>query len=201
MATGYTYQILNGKIKTFKEFALKCSEAFIMEFRNGAEKYTPRVVSSYHTDEMKAARARIAQLNQLTNNELKIIEVAKLEESIRYAKEQLAKKIANKKVLDKLLKESEAYKAPTHKHENLKNFMIEQLNMTIDNDCHHEFYESEIALCQKKLKNLDMFVVRGNRINTLNEDYKYHQEQYDREVLLCKDHNDWYNQFVTSLDD
>ena len=201
MATGYTYQILNGSIKTFKEFALKCSEAFIMEFRDGAKKYTPRVPSPYHTDEMKAARAGIAELNQITDSELKIIEIAKLEESIRYAKEELSKKIANKKVLDKLLKESEAYKVPTHKHENLKNFMIEQLNMTIDNDCDSEFYESEIALYQEKLKNLDMFVVRGNKINTLNEDYKYHQDRYDKEVLLCKDHNNWYNQFVTSLDD
>jgi|TARA_R110000765_G_scaffold110741_2_gene202214 hypothetical protein len=201
MATGYTYQILNGSIKTFKEFALKCSEAFIIEFRDGAKKYTPRVPSPYHTDEMKAARAGIAQLNQLTDSELFIIEVAKLEKGIRFAKEELAKKIKNKKVLDKILEESKEYETPTDRHKNIKNFMIEQLNMTIESDCDSKFYESEIALCQEKLKNLDMFVVRGNKINAFNEDYKYHQERYDKEVLLCKDHNDWYNQFVTSLDD
>ena len=201
MATGYTYQILNGSIKTFKEFALKCSEAFIIEFRDGAKKYTPRVPSSYHTDEMKASREAIAELNQITDNELKIIEVAKIEEGIRFAKEELAKKIENKKVLDKFLKESKAYETPTDKHKNIKNFMIEQLNMTIEADCDPEFYEFEIALYQEMLKNLDMFVVRGNKINTFNENYKYHQKEYDKEVLLCKDHNDWYNQFVTSLDD
>lgn len=44
MPTGYTAGILNGTIKTFKEFATKCSRAFMIHMRDEAHDapYTPR---------------------------------------------------------------------------------------------------------------------------------------------------------------
>lgn len=204
MPSGYTHGILNGTIKTFKEFALKCSEAFLIQFRNGETEYTPRVPSDYHPNQMKFIRERVAELNQISNSELIAIKVAASEQSIAKEEENLAITIEKKKNIDKLLEDAINFNPPTDKHEEFKDFMISQLQETINFDFDINYKINRIEELKKllvDLKNLNPFSIRAARLNDLNEDYKYHANQYEKEIQSCKESNEWYKELLKSIED
>jgi len=204
MSSGYTNGIINGTIKSFKEFALKCSEAFLIQFREGATEYTPSVPSDYHPNQMKLIKERVAELNQTSNIELIAIKVAASEKSIAFEEENLTKAIEKRKGIDKILEDAKNFNPPTDKHQEFKDFMVNQLVQTINFDSDIEYKTKRIERLKKllgDLKELTPFSIRAGKLNRLNEDYKYHEKQYKKEVQACENSNRWYKELVTSLDD
>jgi acetoin utilization deacetylase AcuC-like enzyme len=204
MPTGYTNGIINGTIKSFKQFALKCSEAFLIQFREGVTEYTPSVPSDYHPNQMKMIKEKIAELNQISDSELIAIKVAVSEQSIAFEEESLAKAIEERKIIDKILEDAKNFNPPTDKHQEFKDFMVNQLVKTIDFDFDIEYKTKRIERLKKlleDLKELTPFSIRAEKLNRLNEDYKYHEERYKKEVQACEESNRWYKELVTSLDD
>lgn len=198
MATEYTAGILNGSINTFNEFALKCSQAFLIQFREGAKEYTPRTPSAYYQKKMDKIREKVSELNQTTDNELKIIEIALLEEIINSSKESIIKIEKEREKLKSLLKDSINYEAPTDKHKEIKKFMTEQLEKTL-NFHETDYLEDLIKETNIKLANIDTFSIRAEKLNNLNQSYKHALESYEKDVKACNSSNKWYNEFVKSL--
>lgn len=202
MPTGYTAGILEGTVKTFKEFAIKCSRAFIMHMRDEPmnAKYKARVPSDYHLENITEAEDNIKALAKLTDKALILEEQAELEEEIKDYKTRIEKVKADKVKLDDILKKAYEYKAPTDKHVGIRDFMVEQLKSTIDFDCGTDYYDKELAKLEKRNAEFNADEIRKERLASYEKDLAYHKKEHAQELVLCADHNKWYDDFIKSID-
>ena len=122
----------------------------------------------------------------MPNNFLEIDNVtfAASEKSIAFEEENLTKAIEKRKGIDKILEDAKNFNPPTDKHQEFKDFMVNQLVQTINFDFDIEYKTKRIERLKKllgDLKELTPFSIRAGKLNRLNEDYKYHEKQYKKE--------------------
>lgn len=204
MPTGYTAGIENGTINTFKEFAQKCTRAFIVHMRDEPwdAPYKPRTSSGYHEDCLKEAEKQLEEFKTLSDEVIIArIEKETAEDIARY-KENIKKGKDFKTKLEKMLVEANAYKSPTVKHGNIRNFMIDQLESTIDHDGDVSFYEGEVAKAEAEAKKgINIEVARADIKAKIHKDIAYHTKEIAEEKARIIDHNQWYEDFMNSISD
>lgn len=138
MPTGYTADVGEGKT-TFEEFVLTCARAFgatIMQ-RDEPIDVPPRIVpmSDYHERALTEAKNALAELRNMTDEDF---ELAAEREFLQATSEYHKRLDENKRIEDNyrsMLSKVKNWDAPTEDHQNLKQFMIEQLESSIDFDC------------------------------------------------------------------
>ncbi len=85
MPTGYTAEILDGKITTFPQFAKQCMRAFgatiHMRDDDMDAEFTPRTPSDYYAKEIKKANQVIKEAELLTDEEIIDARKKELQES------------------------------------------------------------------------------------------------------------------------
>ena len=118
MPSGYTYLILDGKIKTFEEFALVCMKAFCLHMRDEGmlAPYKPDKPSDYAKRKITEYRLKLKKIEKLSDDEI-ISGYQKdlLEEQKSYVNLiDTAKRYKIK--LDPILREAEQYVPPSKKH-------------------------------------------------------------------------------------
>ena len=203
MATGYTAGIIDGKTETFQDFAKQCMRAFgatiHMRDENMDKEYEPRTPSDYHTEALEKAKEKLKQAETLTDAELIEMRTKELEESKKYHLESIAKtKIARAK-LEEFLAKAIEFKAPTPEHEELRKFMIEQLQSTIDFDGKTDYHDKALPQVEMELKNIDANQIRFSMIADANKDITYHLKEYKEELKRCAESNAWVETLLGSL--
>lgn len=203
MPTGYTAGILDGKVKTFQQFAAQCIRAFgsaiHMRDEPWDKKYTPRKPSDYHSKAIAEAEKLLKKYANCSDKEIIDLRSGQLETDRRYHLNKIKEIEENFKKLNNILQEARDYTPPTSEHTGIKDFMIEQLRETIKYDGSTDYYDEKIESINKELSNLDPVVIRHKLIEEANHDLQYHKKEYDREVELCNKHNEWAKQFLDSL--
>ena len=210
MPTGYTQGILDGTITDFKGFASTCMRAFgaALHMRDEGlnEEYRPAEPSSYHqkqivkwTEDLEAAQRRDAKMFYYERIKDLKSEIADNENLIVERKAQRAK-------LDAMLAEAQQWTPPTEEHQNFKNFMIQQLEETINWDGEWKWYQEELVKAHSKLeatKNRDIEayseVLKEQRIWYIQKQIDYHTEHYNNDVKKCNDSNQWVKQLIESV--
>lgn len=203
MPTGYTAGIIDGKIKTFQEFAKHCMRAFgatiHMRDESMDKEYEPMTPSDYHTKAVEEAKERLKQAETLTDAELIEMRTKKLEKSKKYHLESIAKAKTVRAKLEKFLAQAIEFKAPTPEHEGLRKFMIEQLQSTIDFDGKTDYHDEALAEIQMELKNIDAKQIRCSMIDDANEDIAYHLKIHEEDLKSCAESNAWVETLLDSL--
>jgi hypothetical protein len=204
MPTGYTAGIIDGTTKTFNEFATICMRAFgatiHMRDENMDKPYEPRIPSDYHTKELQKAKEKLEQAEKLTDNKLIELEIKKLNERKEYHVKRITEAKEVNKRLNDFLSKAKVFEPPTKEHENIKDFMIEQISKTIDFDGKYEYNEKELVGIEIELKNIDANIVRAKLIEDANNDIEYHTKKHKEELKRCEDSNKWVEQFLNALD-
>jgi hypothetical protein len=147
MPTGYTADVGDGKVAEFSDFALSCSRAFgalvMLRDHDQSLEATRRYLasgkyaneSSYYQDSLRKAAERLTQLEEMTDEEARLLALKEAEElrqtNRRYAEKTQAQRMRYEAMVEKV----EAWEPPTDDHLGLKNFMLEQLHGSIDFDC------------------------------------------------------------------
>lgn len=193
MPTGYTCYIKDGI--SFNDFAMKCARAFetCIDMRDGSldskipKKFNP---STYYKERMNEIVEEIKEANSITKNE--IIEICNKNylDEIRRSLKRANEKDELKQKYNDMLVEVFRWTPPTEDHIELKNFMISQIEESIDFDC--SFYDYEI----KKENYIDY---KQNKIRTLKEDLMYHIKQHKNEVKRTYKRNKWIKDLRESL--
>lgn len=203
MPTGYTAGILDGKIKTFPEFAKICMRAFgaTIHMRDDDldKPYVPRTPSDYHAKNIKAARKEIKKISKMTDEELIRSEEKKLKKEKKYHEERIEERRNNFIVLGGMLTSVKQWEPPTQDHYGLKDFMKEQITKTIDFDCDTEYNEKELSEIKEKLKNLNASIIRAARKKEAEDDLSYHLKEYQKEIERCAGSNKWVEELIKSL--
>lgn len=203
MPTGYTAQILDGKITTFKEFAKLCMRAFGATIHMRDEslecEYEPRIPSDYHLKALKYCQEELKFLSEMSDDEIIEKKRSEILNDIEYHNKKIVESENNYKKLNTILSDVRMWEPPTEDHKGIKKFMEEQITETLKYDADSKYHIIRIRELTEELKNIEISDIKYNRLEKLQKDIKYHIKNYDEEIKRVKDSNKWVEKLLNSI--
>lgn len=203
MPTGYTAGILDGKITTFPQFAKLCMRAFgatiHMRDEDMDAKITPRVPSDYYLDEIEQAKQLLKDAYNLSDEDIIKRKEEELEESKEYHLKAIEKAIIDLKNMNNILKDVKKWQPPTSEHTGIKDFMISQIEETIEWDCKTKYHSEALEKIELELSTIDASEIRKAMIKQAEKDFDYSTKNYNEELERCNGSNKWVADFLESL--
>lgn len=203
MPTGYTAKIYEDKNVDFKDFVMDCSRAFgaFASLRDEPNAELPEKIQlnvEYYENIIKKSKKEIQRVNSLSDEEISsIIEQNRIEEIGRLKEAIENRKIIEKRYL-KVLKEAQDWEPPSEDHYNLKEFMIEQLNTSIQSDCNYSYYEQLLKdLLNNKVESVDEY--KNNAISKFEDDITFYTKRIHEDMSKNYDTNVWIKELRDSL--
>jgi hypothetical protein len=195
MATGYTYPVHDGEITTFKEFASKCAHAFgaLVEFRdcpstNGLPE--PSGPSNYHAEMYAKEKKEFSEKCNWTDVQWRIACAEANKKGIDDANRRLAEKEVCKQRYESMLAKVKGWTPPTEDHVGLKEFMIAQLQESIEWDTGYTITYTPLTVEEYKENILGLHV----------RNIDYHKNEMDKEIQRTEERKKWVSQLRDSLD-
>lgn len=193
MPTGYTVAFTERDV-TFREYALTCARAFgacIMQREESlSEPPKHREVSEYYQESIDHDMREIARFLSLSR-EQQIAEMdAAAEEDRRYRREARAAALALEVRLRATLGQVSAWQPPTPAHEKYKEFMIEQINSTLEFDCAPRDYRDPEKVTATSPE---------EHLAKLKSNLDYSIRSRDEERERCRAANAWIDALYASL--
>lgn len=194
MPTGYTTSIYNGKKVSFRDFALSCARAFGAAIHqrddNASDQIKLRELDGYHSKELE----KLEKQGRPNPSKAEFIEQKKAE--IKEHKKTISKAKKLKQSYENMLEQTRKWQPPTPEHERLKEFMIEQLESSIQNDCPIDYYETKIKQTES--------MTYKEYIKILCEKYdwslSYHTKGIEKEKQSVERANAWITSLHKSLE-
>jgi len=203
MPTGYTAGILDGKITSFPQFAKQCMRAFggtiHMRDDDMDAEYKERTPSDYHTKEIAKAKQSLNDAEVLSDEVIIANRKNELEKRKQYHIKSIEKAKINKKNMDAILKDVNAWQPPTSEHTGIKDFMVDQIIQTIDYDCKTKYHDEGLAKVESELLTINAKSIRDEMIATAKKNLEYHTKEYNGDVERCEKSNQWVSDFINSL--
>ena len=204
MPTGYTAGILDGKVNTFEEFATVCTRAFgaTIHMRDNPmdSPYEPRTPSDYHTNSIQSKRERLEEIESMSDE--KIVEDfnTQLGEDLKYHQTKMEEDKRNLEKLNSMLESAKSWVPPTEDHQPFRNFMIEQVESTIKVDGDPSYHVNKMVGIKKQMEEgINPKEYREETIQEIKSQISYHKTEYQKELVRCKDSNDWMDKFFESI--
>ena len=204
MPTGYTAGILDGKVNTFEEFATVCTRAFgaTIHMRDNPmdSPYEPRTPSDYHTNSIQSKRERLEEIESMSDE--KIVEDfnTQLGEDLKYHQIKMEEDKRNLEKLNSMLESAKSWVPPTEDHQPFRNFMIEQIESTIKVDGDPSYHVNKMVGIKKQMEEgINPKEYREETIQEIKSQISYHETEYQKELVRCKDSNDWMDKFFESI--
>jgi len=203
MPTGYTAGILDGTTTSFPQFAKLCMRAFgaTIHLRDESldHEYEPRTPSDYHQKEIAKAKQLLIDAEKLTDDEIVDTRKKQLEDSKKYHLEAIEKAKKSTIQMNKILSDVRKWQPPTPDHTGIKDFMIEQIEKTIDFDCKTKYHDEKLIEIKTELSSLNANSIREQMIEKANKDLAYHNLEYSKDVERCEQSNKWVSDLLGSL--
>lgn len=136
MPTGHTYPVVEGEITTLNEFAYECSRSFVWSFREGnALAYPPRH-DGYYAEQLPKTMAELSAWDNMSEEEKYAEWSAMADDMTAQAARSRAKAEEAAARIQPLLNAALNVQVP-ETHKRFKEFMVEQLQSTLDQDGTH----------------------------------------------------------------
>lgn len=193
MPTGYTTGVHNGEIITVKEFAMCCARAFgsLISMRdepNGIkipEKFNPN--TQYYDEQIDQSKETIRKTIKLSAVECARKAFSDYTKEIESYNKRIKEREEQTKRYNHMIISVSAWNAPSPDHENLKTFMLEQLNISIDS---YEITEP-VQLTAKEWKEKVLKDARWT--------LKYNEKHRKEEIEITEKRNEWIKQLRESF--
>jgi len=204
MPTGYTSGIIDGKITTFEQFATQCSRAFgaTIHMRDNPldSPYEPRTPSDYYENSLQSQREKLEEMKTMTDEAIVQEFETLLNDNLEYHDRELEKTKVNLERLNSIMESAKSWVPPTEDHEGIRDYMIDQLKITIQADGDSSYHVEEIIRTKKELEEgIDPKVYREERIKEIEDRISYYEEEVQKELERCKKSNDWMDKFLESI--
>jgi len=196
MPTGYTAELME-KGMEFKPFVLQCARAFgaLVLMRDAPmdapipEKFEP---SDYNIKYLARAQEKHKTLSAMTNDERVAFGQAEKEKAVKSAyKKRERYKIQNER-LSEMQSQVMAWKPPTPDHEGLKNFMREQIEISMNN----------LGYIEKRIEASEIKSPTAFYVEAVSESYReieYHSKENAKEIERAESRTKWVNELRKSL--
>lgn len=193
MPTGYTYGVQEGKVNTLEDYTKACARAFLWQARDSSEDDLIKLVkgaeSDYHHRQFDAALKKLTQLNLYNDQDWKMLHKIKLDEEDKREKDHKARMALELARYQDMRAKVEAWSPPTSKHVEIKNFMIEQLNKSIEFD-QYEFHRAVDEDWQE---------FKRKELSEANRSVEYHREELKSEKERATKWLEWVTQLLDSV--
>jgi len=191
MPTGYTACIEDGC--TFNEFIMGCARGFgaLVNMRDDAQDAEiPDEVKpgTYHPECIEKAEARLARVQKLTTGELETESLASYEQQVQQEATYQAEQEKHRELYAAMLTQVKAWEPPTKAHIRLKEFMAEQIEMSVPGVYHTN---------PPVLLSAEQWL--ASETSRLQDSLKYNRTEYDKEVVRCLERTQWIKHLRTSL--
>jgi hypothetical protein len=204
MPTGYTAGIIDGKITTFEQFATQCSRAFgaTIHMRDNPldSPYEPRTPSEYYVNSLQSQREKLEETKTMTDEAIVQDFETLLKDSLEYHERELEKTKVNLGRLNSIMESAKSWVPPTEDHEGVRDYMIDQLEITIKADGDPSYHVNKIVQAKKELEEgIDPKVYREEKIKEIEDRISYYEGEVQKELERCKQSNDWMDNFLESI--
>jgi len=203
MPTVYTAGILDGTVTTFPQFAKLCMRAFgatiHLRDENLDAEYESRVPSDYHSKAIEKAKKAIIDAQKLTDYEIIDTQKKRLEAIKKYHLEAIEKTKKATIEINKILSDVRKWQPPTPGHTGIKDFMIEQIERTIDFDCKTDDHDKGLIEIEIEVLTINASDIRKQMIEQARKDLLYHNVENLKEVQRCDQSNKWVADLLESL--
>lgn len=203
MPTGYTAGIIDGTTKTFEDYAKHCMRNFgaCIHMRDSkfSDPYKPDTVSDYHPKEIQSLEKELKKLNSIPDGKLLNDYQIELRDQIQRNEKSVIEMQERKDRLIEFLNKAKAFKAPTIEHTGIRDFMIQQIEDTIDWDCNPRYINERVKNAQNAFKNIDVAKIRAEKKRDIEKDLAYHTEELQKETERVVGRNKWVSDFIASL--
>ncbi len=194
--TEYTAAITEGDGISFNAFAMRCARAFgaLVQMRDMPmdapipEKFEQ---SSYHAEQITDDETTLSELIAMPEGDIADACQKEYDEGMVYYTERLDSIAAQKLKYASMLNEVEAWVPPTSDHEELKSFMRNQIQESIDHDCSTTYTEPP-----KKVMPGDW---HAQKIDTITRSIEYHKKHHTDDVSRAATRTEWVRQLRNSL--
>jgi len=204
MPTGYTAGIIDGEITTFEQFATQCSRAFgaTIHMRDNPldSPYEPRTPSQYYVNSLQSQREKLEETKTMTDEAIVQDFENLLKDSLEYHERELEKTKVNLGRLNSIMESAKSWVPPTEDHEGVRDYMIDQLEITIKADGDPSYHVNKIVQAKKELEEgIDPKVYREEKIKEIEDRISYYEGEVQKELERCKQSNDWMDKFLESI--
>lgn len=194
MPTGYTADIAKGI--SFKEFVRQCARAFIPDTRDMDYDGTYPVITantSYYEEQLDECDFELRKLLAMTAEECELAAGKAYKEELTSRTKRIEEKNALREKYQVMLDKVRQWTPPTNRHLEFKNFMIEQIEKSIDFDCGTSYYENNPP---EKLDGYGWFKREAEK---LSKDFEFRVNGYLNEVQRVNFTNKWIKDLKESV--
>ena len=203
MPTGYTAGILDGRINTFEEFAKACAKAFggmsHMRHSETTDEYIPDKINDYYTDSIDKCNRKLVELANKSNEDLENEALVEYNDDKEHNLKQIVRVNNDREKLTKFLQSAKDYIPPTEDHEDIKNFMIQQLTDTIVSDCNTEYHDQQLIRNHQLIKDLPNRNLRLEKLEVINTSLGYNIKRFKDETTRIDENNEWVRVLFKSI--
>ena len=200
MPTGYTAAICEGE-ESFAFFVLKCARAFgaCIEQKDDPLNALPEVPAtrSYHSEALDKARARLKTLKKMSKKAREAYGTKARNDDIERSQHYIAEKLATRARLLKMIDKVKSWVHPTSEHAGLKNFMLDQLQQTLNYDGDPTYYQTELAKAEKSTP----MSYYDAAVESAQWDIEYHRKHDKTEDAATESKRAWVRELYKSLSD
>lgn len=197
MPTGYTHKVVDGTLTEFADFALECARAFgaLIDLRDDSAAPIPTEIkpSTYAQERLDEVTKEYLRLSSLTGEALSA-EIAEeyAEEKARRAEYRAKGKETNER-LNKMSAAVANWTPPTAAHTRLKEFMLQQLDISRETSCDEEADQ----FIEPVLPSADEWL--DKRLTRLKKQIKDYAGEQAWENTLAQSRTLWLQQLRVSL--
>jgi len=196
MPTGYTAGVQSGEIKKFDEFAMRCARNFgalIMMREEPMDAPIPNEFqpSSYHLEAKAKAERRLAELVAMDEDRCRDEALARFQEQVKVYEERKAEKALEETRYRTMLMEVRAWTPPTPDHQGLKDFMVQQLEESIEHDCSTKYMTEPVLFPGREW--------HVNQVAAVQHEVQYHTKELIEEEKRARTRTEWVKSLRLSL--
>lgn len=196
MPTGYTADVMNGKITDFTKFAMQCARGFgaLITMRDDPwdapvpEKFEPH---DYNLKRLEEAKERLRQLQTMSPEAMEAECAAEYEKRMGDRERYKAEQRAENDRLDAMQAHVLAWEPPSANHTEMKSFMLDQIRMSRNSIDTLDKYDPIEKLSPKDWYN--------KQIESAHRDIGYNAAEYAKEVERAEGRTLWVKQLRDSL--
>lgn len=210
MPTGYTQMIIDGKVKSPQDFLHLCLRNFGVcvcmrdeEFKV-EEDYTPKILEftqqsiDYHKNALKSAEEHLKKIQQLTEDQLYQKYVEEKSKSKKYNEEALQENQRINTIFDRFTEKIRNWEC-SPEYENIKNFALDQLKISKEDEDYHQKKLDEIGDLSRKSFQQQKDEYLNGLIESDEWTINYHKDEMQKAISRQTETVSFYHFFKQEL--
>ncbi len=202
MPTGYTAGVMDGTITEFKDYALQCARAFgaLVTLRDDPLSSDLPVleVGDYYATSLREAEREVKRLSSMTTTQIETKFLKSKARDIKYHTKAIKDQEKTQQRYEKILEKARKFVAPTGEHISYRDFLISQLEESLNWDCGSNYHQEQLIKVKKKRS---AKAWHKEQLAEAKYRLKYAKKSLREEILRVRSRNDWLDHLRKAVEE